>query len=127
VEQFGGFGVVPDARVVDGENGQVAEVADDDDERAAGGGGCGWDLDTAVVAGILHVPVDVATAAEVAVESLGQLVEPCPGLAVVVVRGGLEVVGVVESAQQLPELGVVGRHSVIVPTAGPPVLCVSGG
>ncbi|WP_028569118.1 hypothetical protein [Salinispora tropica] len=42
---------------------------------------------------VVYVSVDVRLAVEVTVESLGQLVESCPGSSVVVARGELEVVG----------------------------------
>jgi hypothetical protein len=74
VEQLSGFGVVPGAGIVDC-HGKATEVADDQEGPVASGGGRGGYVDPAVAAGVFDVPVDIAPAAEVMVESLYEFVE----------------------------------------------------
>jgi hypothetical protein len=100
VEEAVGFGVGPDAGVVDGEDGEPAEVADGDDKPVTCSGGFVWDFNAAVQAGVLNMTVDVALAVEVNVEALCQLLELLVDSVVLVADRELQMVGVVEGARR---------------------------
>lgn len=114
MKPFGELCLCPSTGVVDDHHGQVSKVAHDDYEPRPSSRGLRGDIDAAVIARVLNVPVGLAGAREGGVEPVHQSVEPALGLAVIVACGELEVLRVVQRPQQLPQPVVLDSHGPIV-------------